>query len=367
MKLLSNILFLGKTLVKRMDSLNTKNIDFDFLQDIFLEETWKNIDKIDAFLDSKYPSHGEVVIDKEEGNKIFRILHSVKGSAFMMGHQTIAEMVHGAEDLFSYLQEEDHIEQEDLQTILRLTKIVSSCVKRELKRMETGDEVTDFGWAIVKRIKNFLEHVEGDEMDPCAETMQYTRKGRKMIPFENFESLLQKAERLVRVMGRELGKKVQIQMIGTETEVPKDIYEKVSMAVMQMVKNSMDHGIEQKQEREALGKSPIGRIRIEIKRASQKVFVAFYDDGKGLNREEILSIAEKKGVLKKEKQDYTDQEAYRFLLKPGFTTKSKISLFSGRGVGLDVVNAGVGALGGKIDIESREHMGTTFLMEFPLV
>lgn len=233
--------------------------------------------------------------------------------------------------------------------------------------METGDDVTDFGWAIVKRIKNFLEHVEGDEMDPCAETMQYTRKGRKIIPFQNFEGLLQKAERLVTVMGRELNKKVQLQMLGTETEVPKDIYEKISMAVMQMVKNSMDHGIEPKQEREALGKSSVGRIRIEIKRASQKVFVAFYDDGKGLDREQILAIAEKRGLLKKEKQQYTDQEAYRLLLKPGFTTKSKISLFSGRGVGLDVVNAGVGALGGKIDIESREHMGTTFLMEFPLV
>ena len=107
--MISIILFLGKTLVKRMDSLNTKNIDFDFLQDIFLEEAWKNIDKIDAFLENRYPGHGEIVIEKEETNRILRILHSLKGSAFMMGHQTIAEMVHGAEDLFSYLQEEEHI------------------------------------------------------------------------------------------------------------------------------------------------------------------------------------------------------------------------------------------------------------------
>ena len=350
-----------------MNNLDTKNVNFDFLQDIFLEEAWKSIDKIDAFLDGKYSDPKEIVITKEESNQIFRVLHSFKGSAFMMGHQTIAEMIHGAEDLFSYLQEEDTINQKDLETILRLTKTVSSCVKRELKRMETGEDVTDFGWAIVKRIKNFLQHIDGEEMDPNAENMQYTRKGRKIIPFQNFDGLLQKAERMVTVMGRELHKKVQIQMIGKETEVPKDIYDKISMAVMQMVKNSMDHGIESQQEREQLGKSDIGRIRIEIKRVAQKVIVAFYDDGRGLDREKILQIAEKKGVLKKDNECYTNQEIYHFLLKPGFTTKSMVSLFFGRGVGLDVVNAGVAALGGKIEIESRQHGGTTFLMEFPLL
>lgn len=355
------------TLVKRNDTLDTKNVNFDFLQDIFIEEAWKSIDKIDAFLESKYIEQKEIYITKEESKQMFRTLHSFKGSAFMMGHQTIAEMIHGAEDLFSYLQEEENINQQDLKTLLRLTKTVSSCVKRELKRMETGEDITDFGWAIVRRIKNFLEHIDGEEMDPNAENMQYTRKGRKIIPFENFDGLLQKAERMVTVIGRELNKTVQIQMIGKETEVPKDIYEKISMAVMQMVKNSMDHGIESKQEREMLGKSDVGRIRIEIKRVGQKVSVAFYDDGRGLNKQNILQIAEKKGVLKKEKECYTDQEIYNFLLKPGFTTKSMVSLFSGRGVGLDVVNAGVAALGGTIEIESREHGGTTFLMEFPLV
>lgn len=347
--------------------MDTKNVNFDFLQDIFIEEAWKSIDKIDAFLESKCLEQQQIIITKEESNQMFRTLHSFKGSAFMMGHQSIAEMIHGAEDLFSYVQEEDNIEQKDLETILRLTKIVSSCVKRELKRMETGEDVTDFGWAIVKRIKNFLQHIDGEEMDPNAENMQYTRKGRKIIPFENFDGLLQKAERMVTVMGRELDKKVQIQMIGKETEVPKDIYDKISMAVMQMVKNSMDHGIESKEERERLGKSDIGRIRIEIKKGAQKVSVAFYDDGRGLDKQNILRIAEKKGVLKKDKQSYTDQEIYHFLLKPGFTTKSMVSLFSGRGVGLDVVNAGVAALGGTIEIESREHAGTTFLMKFPLI
>lgn len=345
-------------------------MNFDFLQDIFLEEAWKSVDKIDAFLDiceAQQLEQNEIIITKEQSNQMFRILHSFKGSAFMMGHQAIAEMLHSAEDLFSYLQEEETVSQNDLQTIIRLTRIVSSCVKRELKRMETGEDVTDFGWAIVKRIKNFLQHIDGDEVDPKAVSMQYTRKGRKKIPFENFENLLYKAERLVVVMGRELNKQVQIQMIGTETEVPKDIYEKISMAIMQMVKNSMDHGIESKEERIKLGKSDIGRIRIEIKKNSQKVCVAFYDDGRGLDKENILAVAEKKELLKKPKQCYTDQEAYHFLLTPRFTTKKFANLFSGRGVGLDVVHAGVAALGGKIEIESRLHGGTTFFMEFPIV
>ena len=108
-------------------------------------------------------------------------------------------------------------------------------------------------------------------------------------------------------------------------------------------------------------------ISVEISKAAQKVFVAFRDDGRGLSRDAILQKATEKNMLKKAVEEYEDSEVFAFLLRPGFTTKSSATLFSGRGVGLDVVHAAVASLGGSIRIESREYMGTTFFMEFPVV
>lgn len=339
----------------------------DFLQDIFLEETWKNIDKIDSFIESKAALE-EIEISQAEVDSLFRTMHGVKGSASMMGYPAISETAHSAEDLFSYLREEESPAQEDLQTILQLLRMVSGYLKRELRRMETDDEVTDFGWAVVRRIKNFLAHVDSDnEPEGPSYQIAYTRKGKQRIPFINFQSLIPQMQRLATVMGRELDREFQIKVSGAGTEVPRDIYDKVSMAVLQMTKNSMDHGLEPLADRERMGKTPVGEISLEIRKGGQRVFVMFRDDGRGLNRNQILQKAKEKGMLKKPEEEYEDSEIYAFLLRPGFTTKSSATLFSGRGVGLDVVNAAVSSLGGSIRIESREFMGTTFFMEFPVI
>lgn len=339
----------------------------DFLQDIFLEETWKNIDKIDSFIEAKAAME-EIAITRDEVDSLFRTMHGVKGSASMMGYPAISETAHSAEDLFSYLREEETPAQEDLQMILQLLRMVSGYLKRELRRMETDDEVTDFGWAVVRRIKNFLAHVDSDnEPEGPSYQIAYTRKGKQRIPFINFEALIPQMKRLATIMGRELDKEFMVKVSGADTEVPRDIYDKVSMAVLQMMKNSIDHGLESVADRECMGKTPVGEISLEIRRGGQRVFVMFRDDGRGLNRNQILEKAKEKGLLKKPEEEYEDSEIYAFLLRPGFTTKSSATLFSGRGVGLDVVNAAVSSLGGSIRIESREFMGTTFFMEFPVV
>ncbi len=116
-----------------------------------------------------------------------------------------------------------------------------------------------------------------------------------------------------------------------------------------------------------MGKSLDGIITIEIKKTPQRVLVSFRDDGRGLDKNRILEEVHERGIVIKPIEQYTNNEIYSFLLKPGFTTKSRATLFSGRGVGLDVVNAGIASLGGSIQIESCEHMGTTFFMEIPLV
>ena len=90
----------------------------------------------------------------------------------------------------------------------------------------------------------------------------------------------------------------------------------------------MDHGLESKADREQMGKTPVGEISVEISKAAQKVFVAFRDDGRGLNRDQILQKAKEKGLLKKPESEYEDSEIYAFLLRPGFTTKASATMFS---------------------------------------
>lgn len=348
-------------------ALDEKNPDF--LQEMFLEETWKHIDRIDNFIESKSDTSDtqEISITMEETNRLLRILHSLKGTSAMMGYPSFSETAHSAEDLFLYLREKENPPQTDLQDILKLLCMVSGYMKRELRRMETDEDVTDFGWSVVRRIKNFLAHVESDnEPEGPSYQIAYTRKGKQKIPFTNFSGLVAQMKRLATVMGRELDKEFCLKISGADIEVPRDLYDKISMAVMQLMKNSLDHGLEKTEEREKLGKTPFGTISLEIQKAGQQVFVTMRDDGRGLERDKILRTAAAKGWLVKDSSTYKDNEVYAFLLRPGFTTKSCATMFSGRGIGLDVVNAAVSVMGGSIRIESKEYMGTTFFMEFPL-
>lgn len=337
-----------------------------FLQELFLEETWKKIDKLENFIERK-AKRRIIGVGAEEVDDLFRNLHGMKGSASMMGYPAISETAHSAEDLFAYLRDEEHPTQEDLQTILQLLRMVCGYLKRELRSMETDDEVTGFGWAVVRRIKNFLANVDSDNVpEGPSYQIPYTRKGKQRIPYMNFESLVHQAERLANVMSFELNKQYLLEFSGTETEVPHDIYDKVCMAIIQMIKNSLDHGLEDRNVRQALGKTPVGEITIDIKKTPQKVYITFHDDGQGLDTRAILNQAEERNLLNKPREAYEDEEIFAFLFRSGFTTKNKIDMFSGRGVGLDVVKASIGSLGGTIRIESKTYMGTTIFIEFPL-
>lgn len=349
------------------DAMENSINESQFLQDIFLEETWKNIDKLENFIEEKTKMK-VVVVEKEEVASLFRTLHGMKGTAAMMGYPAISETAHSAEDLFAYLREEESPAQEDLQMILQLLRMVCGYLKRELRSMETDDEVTGFGWAVVRRIKNFLAHIDSEnEPEGPSYQIAYTRKGKKIIPFINFSTLIPQMERLANMMSRDMEKDYMMRFSGAETEVPRDVYDKISMAILQMIKNSLDHGLELRHIREQLGKPPIGEISIEVHKTQQTIYVIFQDDGHGIDKEIILSQAQKKKLLKKSRQEYTDEEIFDFLFHSGFTTKQKVNLFSGRGVGLDVVKASIGSLGGTIRMESQLYMGTTIFIEFPMV
>ncbi|MBN2898747.1 MAG: chemotaxis protein CheA [Clostridia bacterium] len=185
----------------------------------------------------------------------------------------------------------------------------------------------------------------------------------RMVPLS---LTFQKMNRIVRDMKKKIGKNVELTIIGEHTEVDKNVIEHIGDPLMHIIRNSIDHGIESPAERIDSGKPEKGTVTLEAKHAGGDVWIIVKDDGKGLNRERILEKALSRDLLRKEPHEYTDQEVYGMIFKPGFSTKEQVTEFSGRGVGLDVVQKNIQKLGGNVVVNSTEGIGTEFAIRIPL-
>ncbi len=187
----------------------------------------------------------------------------------------------------------------------------------------------------------------------------------RMVPLTN---TFQKMNRIVFDVSRKLGKDIEFVMVGEQTEVDKNIIEHISDPLMHLVRNAVDHGIETNEERLDEGKPDKGKITLSARTEAGKVWISVEDNGKGLDREKILQKAKKQGLLDESKPEsaYTDKEVYQFITLPGFSTNEQITEYSGRGVGMDVVVQNIQAIGGTLDIESAQGLGTIMSLKIPL-
>ena len=188
----------------------------------------------------------------------------------------------------------------------------------------------------------------------------------RMMPLTN---TFQKMKRIVFDASRKLGKDIELEVIGENTEVDKNIIEHISDPLMHLVRNSVDHGIEEDvEDRKAYGKPEKGKITLEAKNEGGKVYICVRDDGKGLNKEKLFDKAMSNGLIDSSKEitDFQDKEIYRFITLPGFSTKEQVTELSGRGVGMDVVVKNIQDIGGRLDIESVEHEGSEMTLIIPL-
>ncbi|MBQ9119934.1 MAG: chemotaxis protein CheA [Lachnospiraceae bacterium] len=203
------------------------------------------------------------------------------------------------------------------------------------------------------------------QMSKISTDLQNVIMSMRMMPLTN---TFQKMNRIVFDVSRKLGKDIEFEMVGDTTEVDKNIIEHISDPLMHLVRNSVDHGIETKEEREAKGKKERGRVTLSAKTESGKVWISVQDNGKGLNREQIIAKARRQGLLEWDKPDsaYTDKEVYQFITLPGFSTKEQVTEYSGRGVGMDVVVSNIQAIGGTLEIESTPGQGSTMILKIPL-
>ncbi|MCI8683564.1 MAG: chemotaxis protein CheA [Lachnospiraceae bacterium] len=186
----------------------------------------------------------------------------------------------------------------------------------------------------------------------------------RMMPLTN---TFQKMNRIVFDVSRKLGKDIELEVIGENTEVDKNIIEHISDPLMHLIRNSVDHGIEEKENRIAAGKNPRGKITLEAKNEGGKVYIIVRDDGKGLNKEVLYNKARNNGLIgNRPMSDFTDKEIYQFITFAGFSTKEQVTEYSGRGVGMDVVVKNIQAIGGKLEIDSMEGAGSEMIMKIPL-
>jgi two-component system chemotaxis sensor kinase CheA len=185
----------------------------------------------------------------------------------------------------------------------------------------------------------------------------------RMVPVS---ATFHKMERIVRDMSAKVGKKARLTIIGEDTELDKNVLDNLSDPLMHIVRNSMDHGLEQAAERKRLGKDPVGEIKLEARNTGGDVMILISDDGRGLDREALIKKGMEKGLIKKPAAELTDKEVYSLIFAPGFSTKEKVTEFSGRGVGMDVVMKNIEKIGGSLSVNSEPGKGMTVQIRIPL-
>ncbi len=176
-----------------------------------------------------------------------------------------------------------------------------------------------------------------------------------------------KLPRLVRDLAHELSKKIDLQMLGADTELDRQVLELIKDPLTHMVRNSADHGLETSAERLRAGKPETGRITLNAYHEGGHIIIEIQDDGKGLAIDKIKQKAIQNGMASEsELAAMSDQQIIQFIMKPGFSTAAKVTNVSGRGVGMDVVKTNIEKIGGTIEIKSVQGRGSTFVIKIPL-
>lgn len=200
------------------------------------------------------------------------------------------------------------------------------------------------------------------DMSKLIEEIRDSTMGIRMVPIgETFNRF----ERVVHDLSREKGKRIELKIVGGETELDKTLIDKISDPLIHLIRNSVDHGIGTPDEREKAGKSPDGTLVLNAYHETGSIVIEVSDDGSGLDRDRIFAKALEQGMIKPD-QNLSDDELYQFIFQPGFSTAKEVSDISGRGVGMDVVKKNIESLRGTVILESEKGIGTTVRIHLPL-
>lgn len=224
-----------------------------------------------------------------------------------------------------------------------------------VRKIEEGEEISELS----REIKEAAQ-----TMRRITTELQMTVTELHMLPIK---TLFSRFPRLVRDLSKEKGKKINLEISGEETQLDKMMIEKMADPLIHLVRNAIDHGIETPEEREAKGKTSYGTIKLSAFQEGENVIIQIEDDGWGMDPEFLREVAVKKGILTEERAKLlSERECLELIFLPGFSTATKITDLSGRGVGMDVVKDTVKKLNGEVEINTELGKGTRFVIKLPL-
>ncbi|MBC8269209.1 MAG: chemotaxis protein CheW [Rhodospirillaceae bacterium] len=236
---------------------------------------------------------------------------------------------------------------EDLMTMV--SELVLT--RNQLNQMVRGHDDSEFTVPLQR-----LSHITSDLQEGVMKT--------RMQPIGNAWA---KLPRIVRDLSVESGKKIELKMIGAETELDRQVLDLIKDPLTHMVRNSADHGLEMPADRVAVGKPELGTVTLSAYHEGGHIIIQIVDDGRGLNTDRIIQkIIDNNLATESEIEDMTDQQIHMHIFKAGFSTAEKVTSVSGRGVGMDVVRTNIEKIGGTVELNSIEGKGSTFMIKIPL-
>ena len=256
----------------------------------------------------------------------------------------------------------------------------NTTVRVDVKRLD--DLMNQVGELVLERnrmiqINQDLQQGEPDRLDFNEEFGKLTKRmsfvtselqmqvlKMRMLPVDK---VFKKFPRIVRSMARDLGKEVDLQIFGEETELDRSVVDEIGDPLIHLIRNAMDHGLETPDERVASGKSRVGTLVLAAVHEGNQIIISIKDDGNGIDTDRVGRKAVEKGLVSEEQLAAMSQrELFDLIFLPGFSTKDKASDLSGRGVGMDVVKTNIKKLNGLIEIKSEKGKGSEFILRLPL-
>lgn len=235
----------------------------------------------------------------------------------------------------------------------QLINLVGELVITQAMLLQTAVQMED---RAPERLLNGLAQLERNTRD-----LQESVMSIRMLPIS---FVFSRFPRVVRDLSGKLGKQVELKTTGETTELDKSLIERIADPLTHLIRNSLDHGIELPEARVAAGKNPVGTITLKAYHQGGNIVIEVGDDGAGLNRQKILAKAREKGLPVSDQM--SDQDVFGLIFDAGFSTAEQVTDVSGRGVGMDVVRKNIQAMGGRVEIESMQGIGTRMTVRLPL-
>ncbi len=262
--------------------------------------------------------------------------------------------------------------------ILRGIKEIQRCVSNLKESMQENDplpikervKLLSQWEAILERLreesKGLYDQISHEvfHLDPIIDQLQTRARELKMIPLS---TIFEGFPRMVRDIASQQGKEIRLLISGEETELDKKVIERIKSSLIHLLRNAIDHGIEDPQNRESIGKPRQGTIKISATNEGDRVVLSIEDDGKGIDLEEVKKNVLRKGLLREEELlRMTEKEILDLVFLPGYSSSPLVTELSGRGMGLDIVMQEITRLSGRVSLETQKGRGTRFTLSLPL-